>query len=56
MEKRCGCGHGECWACYQDWIEEEYIKTGKRTFCDCGLDCCAICSFYKELELKYKKD
>ena len=53
MSQRCGCGHGECWACWQDQIEEDYIKTKKRNYCECGLDCCAVCSFYNELDIKY---
>ena len=49
----CGCGQGECWSCWKDKIENDYIKNGEKSYCSCGLDYCAVCNFYKKLEAKY---
>jgi len=54
--ERCGCNSGECWECYKDMIDEDLISNPEDRHCYCGLDCCAVCNYYKEIGKFVKRD
>lgn len=48
--KRCNCGHGECWDCYRDGLDELLISDPDYRDCSCGMDCCGVCNYYKSID------
>lgn len=49
VERKCGCGGGECRQCWADMITSDYLKTGKRSYCTCNHRACGTCDIYKKV-------
>jgi len=48
-QKRCGCQGGECVECDLDRLDEQLIRKPDFRECDCGMDCCGTCNYYKSI-------